>query len=113
MPPAKTKERTCSNTDVIEIPHDIFREPKDEVIEELFDDFEANIGNSEYFQSRVLLAATKQIINEVNNEMVDRMPGDLHCFASIDTVDDLNDATMFHHGLFRHTRGVRFMRPSK
>ena len=56
---------------------------------------EANIRNSEYFQSTVLLAARNQIINEVNNEMVDRMPGDLHCFTSVDTVDDLDDATMF------------------
>ena len=23
------------------------------------------------------------------------MPGDLHCFTSVDTVDDLDDATMF------------------
>ena len=73
----------------------MFRESKDEITGEDFDDFEANIGNSEYFQSRVLLAATNQIINEVNNEMVDRMPGDLHCFTSVDTVDDLDDATMF------------------
>ena len=74
----------------------MFRESKDEVIEEVFDNFEANIGNSKYSQSRMLLAATNQIINEVNNEMVvDRMPGDLHCFTSVDTVDDLDDATMF------------------
>ena len=95
MPSAKTEEQTCPDTDVIEIPHDMFRESKEEVIEEIFEDFEANIGISEYFQSRVLLAATNQIINEVNNEMVDRMPGDLHCFTSVDTVDDLDDATMF------------------
>ena len=43
----------------------------------------------------MLLAATNQIIDEVNNEMVDRMPGDLHCFTSVDTVDDLDDETMF------------------
>jgi len=63
LPSAKTKERTCPDTDVIKIPHDMFRESKDEVIEENFDDFQANIGNSEYFQSRVLLATTNQIIN--------------------------------------------------
>ena len=95
LPSAKTEEQTCPDTDVIEILHDMFWESKEEVIEEIFEDFEANIGNSGYFQSRVLLTATNQIINEVNNEMVDRMPGDLHWFTSVDTVDDLDDATMF------------------
>ena len=80
----------------------MFRESKEKVIEGFFEEFEANIGKAEYFQSRVLLAATNQTINEVNNEMVDRMPGDLHCFTSVDTVDGLDDATLFP----TETRGV-------
>ena len=35
LPSAKTKEQTCLDTDVIEIPHDMFRESNDEVIEEI------------------------------------------------------------------------------
>ena len=73
----------------------MFQESKDKVIEEMFEDFKANSGVFEYFQSRVFLAATNQIINEVNNEMADRMPGNLHYFTNVDTVNDLNEATMF------------------
>ena len=56
----------------------------------------------------MLLATTNQIINEVNNEMVDRMPDDLHCFTSVDTVDDLDldDATMFPTE-YLNTRSLR------
>ena len=64
----------------------MFQSSKDEVIEEMFEDFKVNSRNSEYFQSRVLFAATNQIVNEVNNKMVDRMQGDLCCFTSLDTV---------------------------
>ena len=41
LPSAKTKEQICPDTDVIEIPHDMVRDSKDEVIEEIFEDFEA------------------------------------------------------------------------
>ena len=95
LPSAKIEEKTCPDSDVIEISHDMFWESKEETIGEVFEDFEANVGNSEYSQSRVPLAATTQIINDVNNKMVDRMPGNLHCFTSDDTVDGLDDTIMF------------------
>ena len=43
----------------------------------------------------MLLATTNQIVNEVNNELVDKIPGDMHTFHSIDTVGDLDTSTMF------------------
>ena len=95
LPSAKTKEKICPDTDVNEFPHDMFQESKDEVIEEMFEDFKANSRNLANFQSRMFLAATNQITNEIHNEMVDIMPGNLHCFTSVDTVDDLDEATMF------------------
>ena len=93
--PAKNTEGKHPYTDVIEIPHEMCRNSKDEIVDAVFDDFEENIGNPEYFKSRILLAATNAIVNEVNNEMVDRIPGDLHTFYSIDTVEDIDDSTMF------------------
>ena len=68
---------------------------KDEVIEKVFDDFKSHIGDAEYFQGRVLLATTNKIVDEVNDEMEERIPGDLHAFHSIDTVGDIDNATMF------------------
>ena len=68
---------------------------KDEVIEKVFDDFQSHIGDPEYFQRRILLATTNKIVDEVNDEMVERIPGDLHTFPSIDTVTDVDNCTMF------------------
>ena len=34
-------------------------------------------------------------MNEVNNELVDKIPGDMYTFHSIDTVGDLDNATMY------------------
>ena len=87
-------EGIVDDSNIIEIPSEMCLESKDEVVETVFDDFEDNIGDADYFKSRVLLAATNEIVNEVNNEMVTRIPGDMHTFRSIDTVDD-TDTTMF------------------
>ena len=76
---------------LIEIPSSMCQPSKDEV----FDDFKSHIGDAEYFQGRVLLATTNKIVDEVNDEMVERVPGDLHTFHSIDKVGDIDNATMF------------------
>ena len=68
---------------------------KEEVIEEVFDDFQSHIGDMEYFQGRVLLVTTNRIVDEVNEEMVERISGDLHTFHSIDTVTDIDNSTIF------------------
>ena len=47
---------------------------------------ESHIGDAKYFQGRVLLATTKKFVDELNDEMVERIPGGLHAFHSIDTV---------------------------
>ena len=40
-------------------------ESKDAVVDEVFDDIESNIGDKSYFRSRILLAATNEIVDEV------------------------------------------------
>ena len=65
------------------------------MIQKVFDDFQSHIGDAEYFQGRILLATTNKIVDEVNDEMVERIPRDLHTFHSIDTVTDVDNWTMF------------------
>ena len=72
--PANT---TVDGYDLIKIPSSMCQPSKDEVIEKMFDDFKSHIGDAEYFQGRVLLATTNKIVDEVNDEMVERIPGDL------------------------------------
>ena len=86
---------TVDGYNLIEIPSSMCQTSKEEMIEKVFDDFQSHIGNMEYFQGRVLLATTNKIVDEVNEEMVERIPGDLHTFHSIDTVTDIDNSTMF------------------
>ena len=88
-------EGKIKTENIVQVPSDMCLDSKDDVVDAVFDKFEDNIGNSEYFKSRVVLAVTNQIVNEVNDEMVERMPGDLHTFHSIDTVENVDKATMF------------------
>ena len=74
---------------LIEIPSSMCQTSKEEVIEKVFDDFQSHIGDMEYFQG------SNKIVDEVNEEMVERIPGDLHTFHSIDTVTDIDNSTMF------------------
>ena len=83
----------CQN--IIEIPPQMCLNSKDEVIASVFDDFESNIGCSEYYKSRAIIAATNETVNEVNHVMTDRLPGDVKIYKSIDNVGDDDDARAF------------------
>ena len=86
---------TVDGYNLIEIPSSTCQPSKDEMIEKILDVLKSHIGDAEYFQGRVLLATTNKIVDEVNDEMVERIPGDLHTFHSIDTVEDVDNSTMF------------------
>ena len=68
---------------------------KDVTVNALFDDYEGNIGDPEYFKSQNLLVATNTLLSEVHNKTVDRIPGNLYTFYSIDSVKVFDDSTMF------------------
>ena len=78
-----------------QVPKSMCHDSKEDVVDAVFDDLKNNIGNSEYFKSRVVLAALNEIVNEVNDEMVQKLPGELHTFHSIDTVKNVDASTMF------------------
>ena len=92
---------TVEGYNLIEIPPSMCEPLKDEVIEKVFDHFQSHIGDPEYFQGRIFLATTNKIVDEVNDEMVERIPGDLHTFHCIDTVTDVANCTMFRMEFFR------------
>ena len=104
---------TVEGYNLIEIPPSMCQPLKDEVIEKVFDDFQSHIGDPEYFQGRILLATTNKIVDEVNDEMVERIPGDLHTFHCIDTVTDVDNCTMFTMGFFWFCiQGITFAKKS-
>jgi ATP-dependent DNA helicase PIF1 len=74
--------------DIVEIPKNMAKESREEVLECIFGDLGDNFGKNEYFKSRLLLAADNTIVNETNFDMVQKLPGELHTFKSTDKVDD-------------------------
>ena len=83
------------DSELVQVPPGMCLDSKEEVIEKVFDDFRSHIGKPRYFKERVILAATNEVVNEANDELVRNMPGDLHTFTSVDTVGDLENTTMF------------------
>ena len=83
------------NHNIVGILNDMCHDSKYDTVDEVFDDFESNIPDTNYFKSRMLLAATNEIADEVNDELAERILRDLHVFRSIDTVADVDNQTMF------------------
>ena len=71
------------------------RDSREHVVDAVFGDFNDNIGNKDYFKSRILLAATNEVVDKINDELVAEMPGDTHTLTSVDTVGDTDNPTMF------------------
>eukprot|EP00984_Skeletonema_dohrnii_P018289 scaffold8514_cov74-Skeletonema_dohrnii-CCMP3373.AAC.1 len=83
----------CQN--IVEIPPAMCRNSKDDVVDSVFDNFESNVGCSAYYQSRAIVTATNEIVNEINDELTDRLPGELQKYHSIDTVGDDDNPKAF------------------
>lgn len=82
----------------------------------LYNNFKPNVGNKEYFKSRIMLPSTNEIVDKVNVEMVEEMNGDKHTFISVYNVGDLDSQTMFpieylnslnFSGLPKHKLGLK------
>ena len=61
---------TYDGSNIIEITPNICCERTVDVISNFFEEFQDNIGNSEYINNRILLGATNEIVNKYNNKMV-------------------------------------------
>ena len=68
---------------------------KDAVVGAVLNDSDNNIGKTTYFESRVVLTATNEIVHDVNVAVVERIPGIMYKFHSIDTVADDDKQTQF------------------
>jgi len=80
---------------IVQIPRSMCVDSKEDVINQVFDNFENNIGDPEYFQSRAIVAATNEVVNEVNDMLTELLPGEVKTFKSIDTVGDDDNPTSF------------------
>ena len=60
---------SVKNESIVEVPDHMCRDNKEDVVKAVFGDFKDYIGNKNYFKSRILLAATNEIVDEINDEM--------------------------------------------
>ena len=67
-----------------------------QVFDEICNNFEDELNNSDYFKDRAILAATNDTINAANEEMLRKIPQlSVHC-RSIDTIVDADQAAAFN-----------------
>ena len=86
---------SVKNESIIEVPDHMCHDNKDAVVNAVFGDFRDYIENKNYFKSRILLAATNEVVDEINDEMVKKIPGAVYTLTSVDTVGDTDNPTMF------------------
>jgi len=80
---------------IIELDREIVCETVNEVIDEIYNDFESNSSNPEYFKDRAILASTNAIVDTINEQMLDKLQSPTQTFPSLDTVMDPDHAPVF------------------
>ncbi|XP_028782636.1 uncharacterized protein LOC114738734 [Neltuma alba] len=74
----------------IEIPPELlvskFSNPIEAIVSSTYVDLMGNLGNSEYFNNRAILAPTIDHVNQINDYMCSLLPGDSYEYLSCDTV---------------------------
>ncbi|KAK1366397.1 hypothetical protein POM88_041958 [Heracleum sosnowskyi] len=60
----------------------------DEMIESNFPDLLDNFQNPKYLSERAILSPTNQTVGHVNSSIVEKLPGEMFSYFSIDTAED-------------------------
>ncbi|XP_017217347.2 uncharacterized protein LOC108194922 [Daucus carota subsp. sativus] len=60
----------------------------DEMIDSTFPDFLKNFKDPEYLSERAILTPTNQIVGHVNTLIVEKIPGEMHSYYSVDSAED-------------------------
>ena len=89
------KHGSVDGSNINEVPKQMCRNSREEVQPMVYDNFKSNIGNKEYFKSRILLVATNEIVDKVNAEMFEEMKRVENILSNVDTVGDLDSQTRF------------------
>ena len=80
---------------IIQLDPEIVCDTPTDVLNEVYDDFGANAGNANYFKDRAVLAATNDIVDTINKEMLQKVDKDLVTYQSLDSVIDPEQAANY------------------
>ena len=66
-----------------------------DLLEKVFPNIEAKYTDIEWISERAILTPHNQSVNEINNSLLDRMPGEKTTFHSIDTTESDDEAVLY------------------
>ncbi|XP_058767665.1 uncharacterized protein LOC131641372 [Vicia villosa] len=95
----KVSEPNDGVTD-FEIPPDLlitqFEDPIVAIVDATYPDLIHNFHSIQYLKGRAILASTLEIVEQINNHILDLIPGDMRDYYSSNTVDksEINDDTV-------------------
>ncbi|XP_035834244.1 ATP-dependent DNA helicase PIF1-like [Helianthus annuus] len=88
----------------IEIPDDLLIldavNPISSLIAFTYPDMQKFLCNSNYFQQRAILAPTNEVVDSINTELLNSMPGEEKIYLSSDTLCESEDQTDLNMALF-------------
>ncbi|XP_074336449.1 uncharacterized protein LOC141673595 [Apium graveolens] len=80
---------------LIKIPDQYVVHTTQNLIESLFEitypDFVRNMSSHSYLRSRSILTLTNIVVDDINNNILEKIPGTLHTYLSQDSIDDVGD----------------------
>ena len=81
--------------DTIEIPSNLKVESKEELITHVYENLENNFYNIQWISSRAILTTKNEDVDKLNDEIMERLPGDTIILRSVDTVTEENQAALY------------------
>ena len=83
----------CGEPGIIEIPNEMYCSNPDDVINHVYDDFDNNVGNHDYYAKRAILTTKNKTVDDINGNLLKKHPGEERVFTSVDSVND-DEATL-------------------
>jgi len=80
---------------VVEIPPQMVCNSKEELENKVYDNFLLNYQDKEYLKTRAIMSSTNDIIQQLNYEMLERLPGELVISESIDSCVEADDVATY------------------
>ena len=77
---------------IIQIDTEMICETPQQLIEEVYDTFNQQCTNPDYFKKRAILTGTNSDVKELNESLLHRVPGETKTYLSIDPCMDPDDA---------------------
>ena len=84
-----------ANMDLLEIPTNMWCDSPLHVIDSIYGDMAGNFGDLGYFKTRSILSTTNEIVNNINSDILSRLPGEQQSMQSIDTVSEDDNPTAY------------------